>query len=141
MAHHRVDDMKVIPATKILNLIKRGDPVRCHRKIIKGDLDIGKLHLQEEDDKFLVTSIIEIVDSRICGDVSFSEVIFNNDIDESVDFSKTNTNGRVNFDKASFCNGADFTESEFNKKVNFKNGLYFIMQYFLEPNLGAMLTL
>ena len=125
MAHHRVDDMKVIPATKILNLIKRGDPVRCRRKIIKGDLDIGKLHLQEEDDKFLVTSIIEIVDSKICGDVSFSDVIFNNGFDKSVDFTKTNFNGRVNFDKASFCNGADFIESEFNKKVNFENAVFY----------------
>ena len=47
------------------------------------------------------------------------QVIFNNDIDESVDFSKTNFNGRVNFDKASFCNGAYSTVSESNKKVNF----------------------
>ena len=114
-------ELEEIPATVILSFIARGDPVRFDHKIIKGDLDINKLDLQEEGDKFLVTSIIEIIDSRICGNVNFSKVSFRNDFDKSANFSRTIFNNNVSFYKACFCNGAEFVSSQFNKNVDFKN--------------------
>jgi hypothetical protein len=54
-------------------MIRNGDPVRCDHKIILGNLDIGKLDLPVEDGKTLITSIIEIKDSQIYGDI----IVFN----------------------------------------------------------------
>jgi hypothetical protein len=97
-----------IPARRILNMIRNGDPVRCDHKIILGNLDIGKLDLPVEDGKTLITSIIEIKDSQIYGDINFANALFKNDFKTSVDFTKTIFHGRVNFHCTLFCDGADF---------------------------------
>jgi len=114
-----------IPARRILNMIRNGDPVRCDHKIILGNLDIGKLDLPVEDGKTLITSIIEIKDSQIYGDINFANALFKNDFKTSVDFTKTIFHGRVNFHCTSFCDGADFIDVEFHNKANFEDSKFY----------------
>ena len=116
--------MREIPAKRLLNMIKKGDPVRCNRKIIKGDLDIGKLDLPTENGKLLITSIIEITDSQIYGDVIFANAVFKNDFDKSVDFTKTIFSERANFRSTSFCKEANFVNTEFCNNVNFEEARF-----------------
>lgn len=117
--------MREIPARRILNMIRKGDPVRCDHKIILGNLDIGKVDLPTEDGKILIKSIIEIKDSQIYGDINFANALFKNDFEKSVDFTKTIFHGRVNFHSTSFSNGADFIDTEFHKKVIFKESKFY----------------
>lgn len=114
-----------IPARKILNLIRKGDPIKCDHKIILGDLDIGKIDLPTKDGKILITSIIEIRDSQIYGDINFANALFKNDFEMSVDFTNTIFHGRVNFHSTSFCNGADFIDTEFHRKANFSESKFY----------------
>ena len=111
--------LKETPAESILNAIEKGDPIRCDHEIIKGDLDIGKLDLPTENGKIIISSRIEIIDSRIYGYASFANAVFKNDFDASVDFSRTIFHDRANFRSTVFCQGAEFVDAEFRKKSNF----------------------
>ncbi len=65
-----------IDASEILDKIQRGEPVEYDRVTIKGDLDIRKLDLPKENEKYIVSSSIIIINSRIEGNVVFREAIF-----------------------------------------------------------------
>jgi len=106
-------------------MIRNGNPVRCDHKIILGNLDIGKIDLPTEDGETFITSIIEIKDSQIYGDINFTNALFKNDFETSVDFTKTIFHGRVNFHSTSFCDGANFTDAEFHNKANFEDSKFY----------------
>lgn len=124
-----------IQASEIIALIRDGKEVKCHHKIIKGDLDIRKL--SEEDKNFFISAPISITFSHFINDVHFSNIIFK----QALNFSQSRFNGYAYFNDSKFCKGivcigtefshaTPFGKSVFNGMANFCNAKFYGPAYF-----------
>jgi len=147
-------DLRKVPVSEILDKIKNGEPVEYDHVTIFGDIDVRKLNLPKDGDKFLVESSIEIANSEFFGDVDFSNTIFR----KVVDFSRTEFiinscfretyfnddsyfietifNFGASFDKSRFNNGASFLSAKFNLGCSFLGTLFEANAWFVRAQFG-----
>ena len=135
------ESLKVVLASEILSKIERGEPVEYNGVIIKGDLDLDYLNLDENHK--IVNSLINITDSEIRGTLNFKNIIFQESVNfagtnfsEDTDFEGTQFSRIVDFRSASFngdfsdfegaifSDDADFSEAEFNGCIDFREALF-----------------
>ena len=117
------DNLKEIPASKILAKIEKGEPVEYDHVHINGNLDVSGLSH--------VTSQITITNSEINGVSNFSEAIFENPVKfEGTVFigetysQKSRFNGYACFSDAKFCKESYFEETIFNGEVYFRETIF-----------------
>jgi hypothetical protein len=78
---------RLVSAEWIMERIQKGKDVRLKNAVIKGDLDIKRVNLTKENEKFLVNCSIKIINSTIEKKVNLSNTIFNQPINfESTQF-------------------------------------------------------
>jgi hypothetical protein len=106
--------------SEIQTKIEKGEPIECHQVIIKGDLDISKLNLTKENEKYIMSSPIKIIDSKIEGSLIFPETIFN----AIVDFRGSLFMKNANFVGSRFTKGADFGDSQFMGEASFSGSQF-----------------
>jgi len=112
--------LREITASEILDKIQKGEPVEYEDVIVKGNLDISKLGLPKENEKFLVCSPIKVIDSQIDGSVFFSNTIFSG----YASFQGATFRGDANFDGATFHGYVDFNKATFRRNTNFKGATF-----------------
>ena len=102
--------LKEVPASEVLDKIKKGVPIEYDHVVIKGDMDVRTLDLPKEKGRSSVRSSIKISNSRIDGNIYFSDTIINEPINISCTllcdtyFSGTEFKGKANFNKSQFSN-------------------------------------
>lgn len=135
-------DLNEIHASDILAKIKKGEPIEYNHVIIKGDLNVSEINLPKENGKFIITSPIKIIHSKIEGYINFAETIFaeavdfngsifDTDVDfgnsqyrKGVSFNKSQFDGDVSFHRSQFSGNASFSKSRFNKEVFFRKSQF-----------------
>lgn len=108
-----------IPASDILEKIKKGEPVEYDHVTIIGDLDLNKLDLPKENEMHFLNSPIKVINSKIVGNVNFRNTIFR----QQPDFSSTDFRWHANFRGAVFgkypFTGPIFEKTTFSGNVTF----------------------
>lgn len=118
--------LREVPASEILAKIQKGEPVEYEDVIVKDYLDISKLNLPKDGNKFRISSRIAITNSRILDLVEFKNTVFQ----ENVDFFGTKFGGDNEFfGSASFFNSqfdglASFGFAKFEDAVNFRGSKF-----------------
>jgi hypothetical protein len=120
-----------VQASEILKIIEDGDLVIFNRVIIKGDLNLSELNLPTKhierssyevevlclsEEAKLVKSTIRITDSKIEGNLTFDNCIFQ----EPVNFEETKFSGYASFREAQFIGDAYFENAHFSENARFK---------------------
>jgi hypothetical protein len=135
-----------ISAETILKTIQNNDSITCDNVIINGDLDLNKAQLDNEsierdilDSNLMPKSrknrvfkyYIKIINSRINGNVNFSNIYFKDSIDfenttfiEDANFSYSFFEGPSDFTSSKFSRDADFEYSEFSRDAKFRNSMF-----------------
>jgi hypothetical protein len=115
------EGLKEVPASEILDKIRKGEPVVYIRRIVKEDIAIGNLNLlKDADERFIVNSRISIIDSQIDGSIYFSDAAFK----ESVSFSGSKLSMGASFHNSHFHKDANFIGSRFCKATTFTSAIF-----------------
>jgi uncharacterized protein YjbI with pentapeptide repeats len=101
--------LRVVNASEILDKIQDGKPVEYDHIIVKGDLDLSRLHLRGN-----VSSPIRINDSILYGLVSFCV-----DLDKPINLSGSYFAKDVSFEGAAFRDDASFIGAAFMGNADF----------------------
>lgn len=117
MTKNSYSDAKIteIPASIINDKIQNGKLVEYDHIIIRGDIDVSKLELEEENGKFLVYSPIKITNSQIEGKIIFADTLFK----RQINFKSTLFRGDATFREAIFRWRAIFRDTRFSMDVDF----------------------
>jgi hypothetical protein len=127
-------------------MIKNNDSITCDNVTINGELDLNKAQLDDESiEKDILNSnllpmsrkirvsnnYIKIINSRINGNVNFSNIYFKDSINfenttfiEDANFSYSFFKGPSDFTSSKFSRDADFEYSEFSKDAKFDNSMF-----------------
>lgn len=127
------DNLRDVSASEILAKIEKGELVEYYHVVINGDLDVEKLNLPKDNDKFIISSSIKIKESLINGIVDFSNIV----IRKPIEFTGTTFTMDVNFEGSEFSGYADFRRSTLHgvswfSKVQFNGSLFFNESRFLQ---------
>jgi uncharacterized protein YjbI with pentapeptide repeats len=114
------EGLNEIHASEILAKIGKGKPITYDHVIIKGNLDISRLNLPKEGEKYIISSPIKIIDSKIEGNLIFSETIFK----ETVYFRGAQFIKNANFGGSRFIKDADFGNSQFRREASFSGSQF-----------------
>lgn len=112
---HGAEYIREVPASVILAMIEKGEPVKCDSVIINGDLDIAKINLSTNNGRALIIPPMIITNSRINGNLSF----FRSNFRGNVNFVGSQFNGYANFEGSQFSGPARFDKSQFNGSTDF----------------------
>lgn len=145
--------LEEVLVSEICAKIRNGELI--DRVIINDDLDIIKLDLQRETDKFLRSSEIEnyeykivfpirITNSIIKGRINFDDIVFekpinfeNTQFKDNVSFERAVFEGKASFYKASFRRNAHFEKANFKGKAVFEESKFAGLADFTEAIFGS----
>jgi uncharacterized protein YjbI with pentapeptide repeats len=137
-----------IPASEILDKIQKGEPIKYDHVNVIGHIDISKLDLPKDSNKFHISSPIKITYSHFTHVVEFNNIVFeknvdfwgttfggdhefsgcasffNSQFDKLASFSFANFEDAVNFGGSKFKWGADFMYCEFKGPVIFNESQF-----------------
>ena len=127
--------LREIPASEILDKIRKGEPVNYDQVRITGELDLSKLDLPTEhvarteyqiktlklpEESRVVSSPIKITNSKFKGNVNFS----NNFFKGPVNFDNTIFCGYAFFRGATFCRETYFSGAAFCREADFRGATF-----------------
>lgn len=115
-----------VDAKIIIAEIKAGKSVHWNNVIIKGNLSIRDIILQDEGGRPVIGSKISITNCQIIGTVNFYGAIFKNKSQgyQGVNFADTQFCGTANFSETRFCQGANFVRSKFAGRADFRGAKF-----------------
>jgi len=128
------DSLPRIPASEILEKIRKGDPVEHNGVIIEGNLDLSGLdlpteHVERTDEEKevglsesikIVISPIAITNCKIGGDIEFGNARF----EKEIMFYGSQFCGGANFSETKFISFANFMEAKFSGDANFETAKF-----------------
>jgi uncharacterized protein YjbI with pentapeptide repeats len=141
-------ELTEIPVSEILDKMQKGEPIKYDHIIVRCHIDVSKLDLPKEGDKFHISSLITITYSHFLYLVEFNTIVFqknvdflgttfggdheffgcasffNSQFDKLASFSFANFEDSVNFGGSKFKWGADFMYCEFKGPVNFSESQF-----------------
>ena len=119
--------VEVIPADEILGKIKRGELIEYVNVIVEGILDLSKADLKKDGDgKFVVTSVIKIINSNILDFARFGKASFHKSVwFKNTQFESLAYFGFSQFHKEAVFTDARFCDNAFFTGVHFYEGAYF----------------
>jgi uncharacterized protein YjbI with pentapeptide repeats len=113
--------MQVIDAEEILEKIQRGEAVEYDHVVVRGDLNLSRVHLHRN-----ITTSIRINDSIFDGEVSFNGTT----LEQPINHWGSNFAGDVYFRGSTFRENAEFGGATFRGHADFKGTTFSKRAYF-----------
>ncbi|MCX6678208.1 MAG: pentapeptide repeat-containing protein [Methanothrix sp.] len=118
-----VPDNRVVSASEVRATIKAGDPADFDNYIVKGDLDLSGMKIEDE---------IHFNHTSFRGSANFASTTFNGD----ANFNGAVFIGTADFGDAIFCRYADFRKTEFEGEAYFWDAIFNGTAYSVDKDLS-----